>query len=188
MTAATELVSTTTSEIDLSPYLNLGTVTEHTILDAICLTPELREELEKDTRRQADSSKWHDSHRYCITGSKVGRVLQQHERTVALLQFCNYPKPMLNPLPRAISWGNRNEAKVYQAYMNHMHRHGHTGLEVTTSGFVVHLDKGWLGASPDGWVNNPSCNLVRGIAEFKCPYTKLDVTPEEACETVFAVH
>ena len=71
MTAATELVGTTTSDINLSPYLNLGTVTEHTILDAICLTPELREELEKDIRRQADSSKWHDSCRYHIMGSKL---------------------------------------------------------------------------------------------------------------------
>ena len=30
------------------------------------------------------------------------------------------------------------------------------------------------GASPDAWVEDPYCNAINGIAEFKCPYTKAD--------------
>ena len=41
--------------------------------------------------------------------------------------------------------------------------------------------KGWLGASPDAKVFDPSCNLHNGIAEFKCPYSKRDKSPQEAC-------
>ena len=62
-----------------------------------------------------------------------------------------------------------------------MQKRGHP-VKTAPSGFVVHPDKGWLGASPDACVTDPSSAQVEGIAEFKCPYTKLGVTPEEACE------
>ena len=38
----------------------------------------------------------------------------------------------------------------------------------------------WLGASPDAWVSDPLADSV-GIAEFKCPYSMADKTPEEMC-------
>lgn len=65
-----------------------------------------------------------------------------------------------------------------------MNKYGHPGLQASPSGSVVHLEKGWLGASPDAWVTDPSFTLSKGIAEFKCPYTKLGVSPEEACEDI----
>ena len=40
----------------------------------------------------------------------------------------------------------------------------------------------WLGASPDGWVTDPSESNVHGILELKYPYSKADVSPEKACE------
>ena len=43
-------------------------------------------------------------------------------------------------------------------------------LTASDSGFVVHFDKYWLGASPDAWVIDPSVEDTNGIAEFKCPY------------------
>jgi hypothetical protein len=88
----------------------------------------------------------------------------------ALLHVCVYPKPMLSPLPKPISLGRNNACRAYVGYMQ---KHGHPGLEASSSGFVVH--------KLDAWVTGPSCCLVQGIAEFKCPYTKLDVTPKEAC-------
>ena len=41
---------------------------------------------------------------------------------------------------------------------------------------------GWLGASPDARVTDPYSDLPEGIAEFKCPFSKKDLTPIEACE------
>ena len=90
-------------------------------------------------------------------------------------------KTSVNPLPKPISWGRDNEARACLAYVDYMQKRGHP-VKTAPSGFVVHPDKGWLGASPDAWVTDPSSAQVEGIAEFKCPYTKLGVTPEEACE------
>ena len=37
-------------------------------------------------------------------------------------------------------------------------------------------------SSPDSSSHDPSCNdFHHGIAEFKCPYSKADVDPREAC-------
>ena len=52
---------------------------------------------------------------------------------------------------------------------------------VEKCGFIIHHDRGWLGASPDGRVKNGACNQRDGILEVKCPYSKREVSPEEAC-------
>ena len=62
-----------------------------------------------------------------------------------------------------------------------MNKNGHAGLTTQSCGFIVHPTKGWLGASPDARVSDPSRELF-GIAEFKCPYTKRDVSPATACD------
>ena len=44
---------------------------------------------------------------------------------------------------------------------------------------------GFLGASPDARVTDPYCELPEGVKELlnlKCPFSKKDVTPLEACE------
>lgn len=81
-----------------------------------------------------------------------------------------------------MAWGVDNESKACRTYVQQMQTNGHPGLQVKKAGFVVHPEKGWLGASPDTWVTDPSSDLKHGIAEFKCPYAKANVTVEEACE------
>ena len=142
----------------------MSTVTEQSILETLCLKAKQREELEKETKGQVGNSKWHDSHRYRITGSKCGRVLKQQEMTLALLRFCIHSKSMLNAPPKPIPWGRNNEMAACHAYVKHMQTHGHHELKASSSGFVVHPEKGWLGASPDARVTDPSCNLTQGIA------------------------
>ena len=62
-----------------------------------------------------------------------------------------------------------------------MVKSGHTGLDTYPCGFIIHHKKGWLGASPDAKVFDPSCSTINGIAEFKCPYSKRDKSPKKAC-------
>lgn len=38
-----------------------------------------------------------------------------------------------------------------------------------------------LGASPDAKVIDKGCSICFGLAEVKCPYTKFNVTPLDAC-------
>ena len=57
-----------------------------------------------------------------------------------------------------------------------------TPVKVLKSGFVVCLDMPLLGGSPDGRVVDFGCRDHFGLAEVKCPETKLQVTPLEACQ------
>ena len=43
---------------------------------------------------------------------------------------------------------------------------GHTVLTASDSGFVVHSEKCWLGASPDAWVTDPSVQDIKGMPEL----------------------
>ena len=64
-----------------------------------------------------------------------------------------------------------------------MHANGHPDLAVTECGFVIHPEKNWLGASPDGVVDDPSVNInSTGLLEIKCPYSVRDKLPKEACQ------
>ena len=63
-----------------------------------------------------------------------------------------------------------------------MQGNGHPSLHTKKAGFVVNIEKSWLGFSPDAWVHNPSVDCTDGTAEFKCPYTMADITPEEMCD------
>ena len=178
------LVNTNTNNInsieDFDIKLEERTVTTEEVLEGIHLTSEERLKLEKDTRSQSSCSKWYEARRCRITGSKCGRIISQKEQTVALLRFCLYPKPMIH-IPKPIVWGRENEPKARCKYVEHMQANGHPGLTASCSGFVVHSEKCWLGASPDVWVNDPSVSDTNGIAEFKCPYREAEMLLKEAC-------
>ena len=87
--------------------------------------------------------------------------------------------------PKPIAWSKSNEAKAQQEYLRYMEENGHHGIKRTLAGFVIHTYKYWLGASPDAWVTDPSIPDEQGIAEFKCPYSKAFVHPQEACRDAY---
>ena len=100
------------------------TTTEEDILRSLSLTAQQRTELEKQTRNQDSSAIWHKACRQRITGSKSRRILQQKEKTTALLVFCVYPKPMLTH-PKPISWERNNEEKARKSYVRDRNEDGH---------------------------------------------------------------
>ena len=57
-----------------------------------------------------------------------------------------------------------------------------TPVKVLKSGFVVCLDMPFVGCSPDGRVVDFGCHDHFGLAEAKCPETKFQVTPLDACQ------
>ena len=59
---------------------------------------------------------------------------------------------------------------------------GNHGISVKKCGFIIHPVKGWIGASPDGRVTDLAANKPLGLIEVKCPYTKREMTPMEACK------
>ena len=54
------------------------------------------------------------------------------------------------------------------------------GFVVCTCGLVINPSLPWLGASPDGLVEDPSEKCV-GLLQIKCPFTYCFSTVEEAC-------
>ena len=69
----------------------------------------LQHQIEERTRKQSNTDEWYDVRAQRITSSMCGQILNQNSKTVALLHRCLYPKPLLDPLPRPIVWGRKNE-------------------------------------------------------------------------------
>ena len=57
-----------------------------------------------------------------------------------------------------------------------------TCTTVEACGFIIHPHQCYLEASPDGKVKDRSSTQPDGIIEIKCPYSKRDVEPEDACK------
>ena len=66
--------------------------------------------------------------------------------------------------------------------IEYMQASGHPNLTVAGSGFVIHPGKCWLGASPDGVVEDPVSIISTGLLEIKCPYSVRDKLLGEACQ------
>ena len=59
------------------------------------------------------------------------------------------------------------EDKIVKEYTELMQQKGHAGITVTKCGFFVSKEHGFLGASPDGLVSDPSSVDSRGLIEVK---------------------
>ena len=140
-----------------------------------------RNKVEVDTREQSNCVLWYQMRYPRITGSKCGRILTQKSKTKALLIDVLYSKP-LDPIPLPIKWGRDKEPLAQYKYVDFLRSRGHHNLTVHKCGFYVHPHKGWLGASPDGVVYDPTVSDSQGILEIKCPYSARDCTVEEACK------
>lgn len=165
---------------DLPVLPEISKATAEVVLSSLNVDEEGRHLLEENQRNQSSNPVWFQARQNRITGSKCGRIIIQKQKSSSLLQSVIYPKPMLH-LPKAIQWGRDNEHNACQAYQSYLKTKGHKGLQVSQAGFVVHVTKGWLGASPDGWVIDPLYDPPNGIVEVKCPFSMANKTPEEIC-------
>ena len=148
--------------------------------ESLNVTASERVDIEAGTREQARSTLWHLVRARRITGSTCGKILCQQHPTPALLKSVLYRKPF-ERLPPPIKWGIENELKANQEYLRYSRNNGKTRLTTQKCGFIIHPTMGWFGASPDALVTDPDSELPQGIAEFKCPYSKRELTPQEAC-------
>ena len=149
--------------------------------ESLNVTSQERDNIEKATREQRQTHLWHFMRYQRITGSTCGKILQQQEMTPALLKSVLYPKQFEN-IPPAVKWGIDNEPRAQREYLRYAKAHGKVKLTTQQCGFIIHPTMGWFGATPDAFVTDPHSTFPNGIAEFKCPYTKKDLAPREACE------
>ena len=113
------------------------------------------------------SKEWYEARKGKLTGSNIG----------AALGINNYKAPddLIRQMVRdyhdaepeftgniATEYGTNYEALAAVEYL------GATGLMAEECGFFVHPEHDWLGASPDGLIEDD------GVLEIKCPFSKRD--------------
>ena len=81
----------------------------------------------------------------------------------------------------AIKWGRDHESTAFKAYSQVVAQR-HPNLKLRKAGFYIG-DPAYLGASPDGILEDSSSNLC-GIIEIKCPYSAANFSVREACTTL----
>lgn len=139
------------------------------ILKKITLTPFQAQALERDTRRQRDSSTWREARYYRLTASNFGNVLlrtaQWNDGALGRLTSSKD----LSHVP-AVRHGITNEGKALRRYEAVLKQRGRS-VHLQSAGLFVDPQCPWLGASPDAVVFDPLEDPPWGCVEIKCPYT-----------------
>src|SRR5690554_3488230 len=109
-----------------------------------------------------------------ITASVVGKIVTGSGKDEVLRDMVReslgYPRAFTGNV--ATEWGHANEDQARTEYAME------TGIAVRETGFHLHPEHDWLGASPDGLVGQ------HGLLEVKCPYKlrDADAVPDELLE------
>ncbi|KAJ8256853.1 hypothetical protein COCON_G00190050 [Conger conger] len=146
------------------------------------------EELERQTRGQWRNPNWHSCRKNRITASMAHQVA--HSRfanghgkppPISYLQAITGEKRGIKT--RAMTWGTENEAKVARIYQRLKSQSLGRPVRVQDCGLFIDPERRWLGASPDGLVEDAQSGERLLCLEIKCPYKHRDRTVAEACET-----
>ena len=148
----------------------------------ISVSTEKRLEIEGTTKSQAAdelaSNRWKAERRKRVTASKCGQIAKRRSTT----KVTNLVKSLLYQTFRgntATQWGIDQEPDTEHAYLQQK-RLVSPNITVVKSGFVIHPSHHWLGASPDGIVNDPASADPNGIVEYKNLYSVRMISLEEA--------
>ncbi len=123
------------------------------------------------------SPEWFAARKGRITGSMVGAALGLDPNTSRdeamrrmVRAYQGLPSEFVGNI--ATSWGTNHEEEAREAFEYHV------GTRVEPATFVVHPTLPWLGASPDGYVDN------HAVLEIKCPYGLRDKPKPVAFKTI----
>lgn len=143
---------------------------EQNFLSSLYKTKEEYEDIEIRTRNQSDCEEWREIRRNLLTASDFGKVCRRYDYTPCnnLVKELLYGYVPLNVA--SLQYGKRNEHLAIDALR------GLYGIEIKPCGLFVDKTLPFLGATPEGLINN------EGIIEVKCPYSARHLTPEDAIE------
>lgn len=105
--------------------------------------------------------------------------------SLSLIKSICYPEITSKFANAATNWGKDKESVALKTYMDYI-KSRHCDVEVSTSGFVIHIDYPHLGASPDGLVSC-SCCKGKGCLKLNVP-TRLGIAvlPKQQLTRTFA--
>ena len=112
-----------------------------------------------------------------LTASKFGRIARRQRNHEKLCEDMLNAKPVKT---KSSKHGIKYEPIALREYEKHMHKIGYP-VKVEKSGIFYCRQNFFLGCSSDGKVVVSASKDQFGLAEVKCPSSKFNVTPEEAC-------
>ena len=153
--------STSTTQHDYGPLSqqpdlygeNLAALCQEYYDREVVVTKHQAEDIERNTRGQAEIGLWFYHRRLRITASNFGRIGKRRETTPvgSLVKSLLYSKHLET---KEIRWGKTHEVDAKLAYISYLRGQGHHNAEVTDSGLVLDVDEPCLGCSPDVLVNS----------------------------------
>ena len=153
------------------------------IKEKLYATKQQLNNIEMNTRGQSKSSLWFEERRIRLTASNFGLVMNRREsifpKSILHKQF---NKRLSAKSPAPCAWGKDNEEIAILKYFEKLQGEGKSIHVCTQCGFLVNLETPWLGASPDCFLFDASESKPYGIGEVKCPFSKMNMSIEEACE------
>ena len=156
-------------------------------LEAIKITSEQCELIEKSTQQQSDNELWFAYRAFRVTVSKFKDAVEKVNDNMVIKnpdkcrtfisKVCGYYPKFSS---KATEWGIANEPIARNIYYKKF-KSKHRDFHVREGGLFIKPINPILGASPDGLVNC-SCHDP-GILEIKCPWSARDLSIKEFVET-----
>ena len=156
---------------------NQLTAAERNLYESLCINEDIVNTIENETRDQAHSERWKLERKYRFTASQFYLISHRQRSHDKFAQEIMCPKTFHS---RHTAHGIKYEQVAIDMYHKYMHSQK-TPVHVFKSGFVVCSNSPFLGCSPDGKVIDPNCEDPFGLLEVKCPETKFQVSPLDAC-------
>ena len=145
-------------------------------------------DIEKSTRKQADSKLWLALHNGRITSSRFGEIICRKDTTdpsVLVKSLMGYKGKIV--CTAAMKWGKNNEDRARQMYIKDRADSGEI-MSVRETGLTLCPSMPYLGASADDFITCHSVDTCCcGVLEIKCPYSihgnyVMELSPQEIAE------
>lgn len=133
--------------------------------------------IENITVKQSNCDKWKEERKYRFTASSFDLIRKRKRNHDSFSNTILNPPLLCN---KYVEHGKQFEPVALMEYKKVM-RARRMPITLLPAGLVISLSHPILGASPDGKVIDPGCPDCFGLVEVKCPWTKANVTPIEAC-------
>lgn len=134
--------------------------------------------IEEKTREQAECVEWMQERKNRFTASNFGKISRRQRNHKKFVEDLLAQKPIS---AAALEHGKKYEPVALKEYEKYLRKVGKP-VKVLKSGLFVSPKVPILGCSPDAKVIDLSCKDSFGIGEVKCPSSKFNVTPLDACD------
>ncbi|XP_057693346.1 uncharacterized protein LOC130916556 [Corythoichthys intestinalis] len=167
-------------ETHVSKSLDELTVEASTIMTNMKIDDSQISAIEQITREQSTTKSWflYQAGRITASNFKAASQTKIENPCYSLIQRICYPDAF-KFTTEATRYGRSHEWKVrkdYEMFTKPKHR----DMKVTESGFFIHKEFPYIGASPDSLVKCDCCG--EGLLEIKCSFSHKDSTIESAIQ------